>query len=125
MSDKDLKIEKPIINPSYSNFCATVADNFMVRVLQETQEAFIFNTISPFVQGISSMEVSKEELADAVMLLRICKEHGFDIHERYKTATQHAKELSNEYVRGFNDGVKKERARIIYESNEPCEEDDE
>lgn len=120
MSNKDLKIKKPVINVSDLHPYPTVIDKIMMGV-QETQEAFIFNTISPFVQGISSMEISKEELADAVMLLRICKEHGFDIHERYNNIKQDAKALNEYYVRGYNDGVKKERARIIYELNKPCE----
>lgn len=124
MSNKDLKIKKPaIMAPSDLHPCATVIDKIMMGV-QETQEAFIFNTISPFVQGISSMEISKEELADAVMLLRICKEYGFDIHKRYNNIKQDAKALNEYYVRGYNDGVKKERARILYELNRPCEEDD-
>lgn len=120
MSNKDLKIKKPVINVSDLHPYPTVIDKIMMGV-QETQEAFIFNTISPFVQGISSMEISKEELADAVMLLRICKEYGFDIHERYHNVKQDAKALNEYYVRGYNDGVKKERARIIYELNKPCE----
>lgn len=113
MSNKDLKIKKPaIMAPSDLHPCTTVIDKIMMGV-QETQEAFIFNTISPFIQGVSSMEVSKEELVMAVELLRACKEHGFDICNKCATAVQKTKMMSDSYERGFRDGVRDEHDRIM------------
>ena len=57
--------------------------------------------------------VEKEELVQAIQLIRMCKEHGSEICERWTTATQQTVHLNDAYKRGFHDGVTKEHDRII------------
>ena len=57
--------------------------------------------------------VEKEELVQAIHLIRMCKEHGPGIHERWTTATQQTTYLNDAYRRGFHDGITKEHDRIM------------
>ena len=57
--------------------------------------------------------VEKEELVQAIQLIRMCKEHGSGICERWTTATQQTACLNDAYRRGFHDGVTKEHDRIM------------
>ena len=122
MSDKDLKIKKQVMNLSESHQYKTITEKLMMGV-QETQDKFIFDTIQPFVQGITRMEISKEELTEAVALLRACKEHGFDICDKYTTAVQKTKMMSDSYERGFRDGVREEHDRIMRALDRTVEDD--
>lgn len=79
----------------------------------ETQEEFIFSTISKWVNDSFNMSIKKDELVKAIQLIRIYKEHGYDISERYETATWKSYMLEKEYDRGYADGVKKEHDRIM------------
>ena len=91
-----------------SNF----ADTICIQV-RETQDEIIFSTISNFLKReFNDITVSKSELIQAIRLLRNYKERGFDISERWVTATQQTIALNTEYNRGVRDGIKKERDRI-------------
>ena len=87
-------------------------DNMITQV-QETQESFIFSTLSKYAMDHFNIVVEKQELVKAINLIRMCKEHGPGIYERWTTATQQAVYLDDAYRRGFQDGVNKEHDRFM------------
>ena len=87
--------------------------NNIVMQAQETQDEFIFSTLNKYTMDNFNIVVEKEELVQAIHLIRMCKEHGPGIHERWTTATQQTAYLNDSYRRGFNDGVTKEHDRIM------------
>lgn len=89
----------------------TMMDTIRMQV-QETQDEFIFLTISNFIEREYAITVSKEELVQAMYLLQNYKVRGYDVSERWATAIQQTALLNREYRRGFQDGVKKEHDRI-------------
>ena len=87
-------------------------DNIVMQV-KETQDEFIFSTLSKYTMDNFNTVVEKEELVQAVHLIRICKAHGPGIHERWTTATQQTAYLNDAYRRGFHDGVTEEHDMIM------------
>lgn len=90
-------------------------ENFVDKLImhvQETQDEFIFSTISKYIMDNFQIVIKKDELIRAISLIRLSKEYGPGIDERWATATQQAEVLSREYRRGFQDGMKKEHDRI-------------
>lgn len=80
--------------------------------IQETEDAFIFHTLNNFSEKTYNITVEKEELVQAIQLIRMMKETGMDIHERYVTATQQSEWYRHAYEQGLQDGIEKERNRI-------------
>lgn len=87
--------------------------NNMVMQVRETQESFIFSTLSNYAMDNYDVVVEKEELVRAIQLIRMCKKYGPGIDERWTTATQQTAYLDDAYIRGFQDGVAKEHDRIM------------
>ena len=87
-------------------------DNIVMQV-KETQDEFIFSTLSKYTMDNFNTVVEKEELIQAIHLIRMCKEHGPEIYERWTTATQQTAYLNDAYRRGFHDGVTEEHDRIM------------
>lgn len=87
-------------------------DNIVMQ-FKETQDEFIFSILSKYAMDNFNIVVEKEELIQAIHLIRMCKAHGPGIHERWTTATQQTAYLDNAYIRGFHDGVTKEHDRIM------------
>lgn len=85
----------------------------IITHVTETQEAFIFQTISDFTSSNYQIIIEKEELIRAISLIRMSREHGPGIDVRWETATQQCAVLDEAYMRGFRDGVNKEHARIM------------
>lgn len=83
------------------------------HVVTETQDKFIFDTISNFAEMNYQIVVEKDELVKAIQLIRMTREFGLSIHERLATATQNAAQYRLAYDRGYEDGVKEEHDRII------------
>ena len=97
------------LDPSdFANFATEIINH-----VTETQEAFIFQTISDFASSNYQIIIEKEELIRAISLIRMSREHGPGIDVRWGTATQQCAELDEAYMRGFRDGVNKEHARIM------------
>ena len=96
------------ISTDFANFA-----NEIITHVKETQEAFIFQTISDFTSSNYQIIIEKEELIRAISLIRMSREHGPGIDVRWETATQQCAELDEAYMRGFRDGVNKEHARIM------------
>lgn len=97
--------------------------------MAETQDAFIFRTIGPFVNDVAGFEISKKELVDAIQLIRLRKKvadiYGVPlvyIESDLSKATDISRMLDKAYNRGFIDGMNKERERIIKMLGEDLEE---
>ena len=81
--------------------------------IAETEDESTFQTLSDFALNIYKNVVEKEELARVIQLIRMSKVYGPSIDSRWETVTQNAAELDRAYTKGFQDGVDKERARIM------------
>lgn len=79
----------------------------------ETQDEFIFQTLRDFGLSTSNIVVEKEELVQAIQLIRMMKEYGIDIFERYNTATAQAGIFRRGYKEGLHDGIEKERSKVM------------
>lgn len=88
----------------------------IIREVHETENEFIFSTIKPFINSVTNMVISKEELVRAISLIRLQREaserYGSMISNDWNTATRQMSELRSAYNRGFEDGSKKERDKI-------------
>ena len=73
-----------MINTDYSKEIFKHVDNIVMQV-KETQEEFIFSTLSKYAMDNFNTVVEKEELVQAIQLIRMCKEHGPGIYERLTT----------------------------------------
>lgn len=85
----------------------------IIREVNETEDAFIFTSIKPFIDSISTYEIKKEELVRAVLLIRMQREaiekYGAILPNDYLTAVNMQMELERSYRKGFEDGVKHEQ----------------
>ena len=93
------------------DFCKTIGEvhtNFV-----EKEDSFIFQTLSDFASTNYQITVKKEELICAIQLIRMYRETGVDISERWVTATQQSEWCRHAYNRGFEDGIKKEHNRVM------------
>lgn len=85
-------------------------DDYIGRVIvscEETVDAFIFSVIKNFINEHYEIEVSKEELAAAIELIRkrrACnKKHNVDILRDNIRASEMMMLLNNAYTRGYSD----------------------
>lgn len=78
----------------------------------ETEDEFIFQTLSDFASTKYQTVVEKEELVRAIQLIRMSREYGPSIGERWATATQNAAELDRAYRKGLRDGTQEARKRL-------------
>lgn len=84
----------------------------------ETEEAFIFSYIKPFIDSISEIEISKEELVEAVLLNRLKKEvnkkYGYYIlNNDLTTATAQMQYFHDGYQKGYDAGYNRAREECI------------
>ena len=84
----------------------------IVTTVNETQDAFIFSTLSSYAAEHYNITVEKEELVRAIQLIRMSREYGPSIGERWETATQNAAELDSAYKKGLQDGIQEARIRL-------------
>ena len=93
-------------------------DNIVMQV-KETQEEFIFSTLSKYAMDNFNAVVEKEELVQAIQLIRMCKEHGPRICERWTTATQQTAHLNDAYKRGY---VERDTRCDLCDNKSECED---
>lgn len=74
--------------------------NSIVMQVEETQDEFIFSTLSNFASTNYNITVDKKELIMAIQLIRMCNETGTDLRQYHNTATN-GTEL---YRKGYNTG---------------------
>lgn len=104
---------------SYSETDSDIADEISKTIRQvsmrvaETQDEFIFQTLRDFGLSTSNIVVEKEELVQAIQLIRMMKEYGIDIFERYNTATAQAGIFRRGYKEGLHDGIEKECSKVM------------
>ena len=79
----------------------------------ETQEQFIFQTISDYAANNYQITIEKEEIAKAIQLIRMSKEYGPSIDQRWTTATAQTATLSREYMRGYQAGRDSEHQKFM------------
>lgn len=87
--------------------------NEIITNVEETQDEFIFSTLSRYAMDNFQIVVEKEELNKAIRIIRMSKEYGPGICERWTTATQQTAYLDDAYRRGFQDGIIKEHDRFM------------
>jgi len=79
----------------------------------ESEDEIIFRTLSDFARNNYQISIEKDELVKAIQLIRWSKEYGQSIDERWSTASRQAGALADAYRRGLEDGIEKERTRIL------------
>lgn len=89
----------------------SLIETIMTQVT-ETEDEFIFQTLSDYATKHYKIVVKKEELVRAIQLIRMSREYGPSIGERWATATQNAAELGRAYRKGLQDGIQKARNRL-------------
>lgn len=89
----------------------------IIREVQETEDAFIFSTIKPFIDSITTMEISKKELTEAIMLVRMQREginkYGSKFSDDFNKACVQRELSERAYNKGFEAGVKAEKDKIM------------
>ena len=76
----------------------------MLTKVTETEDAFIFQTLSDFAQIHYQLTVEKDELIKAIQLIRMTRENGTDISEPWTTATQQSAALRKAYIEDLRMG---------------------
>ena len=79
----------------------------------ETQDQFIFETISNYTANNYQIVIEKEEIIKAIQLIRMAREYGPSIDQRWTTATEQTAVLDREYLRGFQEGVDSEHQKFM------------
>lgn len=119
-------LKKPaVINMPKTNYTSgdmfSIDQNFAEKLrmnMNETVDKFIFTQIQPFVDSVSTMEISKEDLVLAVELIqrkRSAKnKFGTDtlISENINAAAAYW-ELDRAYKRGYDAGYKKSKQDLL------------
>lgn len=86
--------------------------------MNETVDKFIFTQIQPFIDSVSTMEISKEDLVLAVELIQMKRsaKNKFDtdtlISENINAAAAYW-ELDQAYKRGYDTGYKKSKQDLL------------
>lgn len=106
-----------MINTDYSKSEDMVKDMFktvdnIVMQVKETQDEFIFSTLSDFAYTNYNITVDKQELIIAIQFIRMCNETGIDLRQYHNTATDGTEIYRKGYNNGFEDGIKEARNRL-------------
>ena len=83
-------------------------DNIIMHA-KETQDEFIFSTLSDFASTNYNVTVDKKELIMAIQLIRTCNETGTDLRQYYNTAMDGEELYRKGYNTGFKDGIREAR----------------
>ena len=86
--------------------------NQIVTTVNETQDEFIFSTLSRYATEQYNITVEKEELTKDILFIRACKETGADLRNYYATAKDGTELYKKGYTDGFAAGMKEARNRL-------------
>ena len=86
-------------------------DNIIMQV-EETQDEFIFSTLSNFASTNYNITVDKKELITAIQFIRMCNETGTDLRQYHNTATDGTELYRKGYNTGFEAGIQEARNRL-------------
>ena len=89
----------------------STVDNIVMHV-KETQDDFIFSTLSNFASTNYNIIVSKQELIMAIEFIRMCNETGTDLRQYHNTASNGTELYRKGYDMGFEAGVQEIRNRL-------------
>ena len=81
----------------------------IVMHVKETQNEFIFSTLSDFASTNYNVTVDKKELIMAIQLIRMCNETGTDLRQYHNTAMDGEELYRKGYNTGFKDGIQEAR----------------
>ncbi len=87
-------------------------DEFVSKVtttVNETKDAFIFETVSNFAESKYETKIEKQELITAIMLIRRCKECDIDIFDLTSAAIEMSEKIKSAYEKGYEDGRNHEK----------------
>ena len=79
-------------------------DNIVMHV-KETQDDFIFSTLSKCAPTNYNSKVDKRELIMAIEFIRMCNETGTDLRQYHNTASNETELYRKGYDMGFKAGV--------------------
>lgn len=100
---------------AFDDYVNNLCEELVMKV-NETEEEFIFATISPFVDGIAERHIPKKDLIGAILFLQIREKYlglyGIEIGLDWNTATKQLQELEKAYLRGYDDGIRHARERV-------------
>ena len=86
-------------------------DNIVMKV-KETQDEFIFSTLSNFASMNYNITVDKKELIIAIQFIRMCNETGTDLRQYNITAINGTELYRKGYNTGFEAGIQEARNRL-------------
>lgn len=86
--------------------------NQIVTAVNETQDEFIFSTLSRYATEQYNITVEKEELTKAILFIRACKETGTDLRNCYSRAMSGVALYRKGYNDGFAAGMQEARNRL-------------
>ena len=86
-------------------------DNIVMQV-KETQDEFIFSTLSDFASTNYNIMVDKKELIMAIQFIQMCNETGTDLRQYHNTATNGTELYRKGYNTGFEAGIQEARNRL-------------
>lgn len=86
--------------------------NNIVMQVEETQDEFIFSTLSNFASMNYNITVDKKELIMAIQFIRMCNETGTNLRQYHSTATDGTELYRKGYNTGFEAGIQEARNRL-------------
>ena len=86
-------------------------DNIAMQI-KETQDEFIFSTLSNFASTNYDITVDKKELIMAIQFIGMCRETGTDLRRCHYTATDIRDFYKKGYDAGFEAGIQEARNKI-------------
>lgn len=88
-----------------------IVDNMAMQV-KETQDEFIFSTLSDFASTNYDITFNKKELIMAIQFIRMCNETGIDLRQYHNTASNGTELYRKGYDMGFEAGIREARNRL-------------
>ena len=86
--------------------------NKYTQEVTETQDEFIFSALSKYAMDNFNIVVEKEELVQAIHLIKMCNETGTDLRQYHSTATDGTELYRKGYNTGFEAGIQEVRNRL-------------
>ena len=84
----------------------------IIMQVKETQDEFIFSTLSNFASTNYNITVSKQELIMAIEFIRMCNETETDLRQYHNTALNGTELYRKGYNMGFEAGIQEVRNRL-------------
>ena len=86
--------------------------NTVTTTVHETEDKFIFSTLSSYAKDTYNITVEKDELNKAILFIRACQETGADLRNYYATAMDGTELYKKGYTDGFAAGMQEARNRL-------------